>query len=73
MAAYIDLNPVRAGMVTDPADIRGAGEHDRVGSDYGQGIRRDVSLTRGISWGRIPGSRSLRGVSTGEEEVANPL
>jgi putative transposase len=25
MAAYIDLNPVRAGMVTDPADYRWSG------------------------------------------------
>ena len=29
MAAYIDLNPVRAGMVSDPADYRWSGRFEQ--------------------------------------------
>jgi hypothetical protein len=31
MAAYIDLNPVRAGMVTDPADYRWSSYGEAIG------------------------------------------
>ncbi len=31
IAAYIDLNPVRAGMVADPADYRWSGYGEAIG------------------------------------------
>jgi hypothetical protein len=60
MAAYIDLNPVRAGMVSDPAEYRwssygeaiGVGEEERTRGGWGRfawsndEYRRDVGLER---------------------------
>ena len=47
MAAYIDLNPVRAGMVTDPADYRGSGYGEAVGGGAkGNGKRAREGLVR---------------------------
>ena len=40
MAAYIDLNPVRAGLVTDPADFRWTG--------YGEAMRGSRRAKRGL-------------------------
>ncbi len=52
VAAYIDLNPVRAGLVTDPATYRYCGYGEALGG--GKVARRGISrLTRrGEAWGR---------------------
>ncbi len=56
MAAYIDLNPVRAGMAADPKDYRysGYGEAMGGGTVAREGLRQLVQVTRGhrVSWGR---------------------
>jgi len=47
MAAYIDLNPVRAGMVNDPAEYRWSGYGEAVGSGAkGDGKRAREGLVR---------------------------
>jgi putative transposase len=47
MAAYIDLNPVRAGMVADPADYRWSGYGEAVGGgSKGDGKRAREGLVR---------------------------
>jgi REP element-mobilizing transposase RayT len=46
MALYIDLNPVRAGLVTDPAEYRFCGYAEAVGG--GQAARAGLSVL--ISW-----------------------
>jgi hypothetical protein len=58
MAAYIDLNAVRAGLVKDPKDYRysGYGEAVAGGQEAREGLRRLVQAARGgggrVSWGR---------------------
>jgi putative transposase len=56
MAAYIDLNPVRAGIVADPKDYRysGYGEAMGGGGVAREGLRMLLGATRGhrVSWGR---------------------
>ena len=56
MSAYIDLNPVRAGLVSDPKDYRysGYGEALGGGKEARQGLRHLMQVTRGgrVSWGR---------------------
>lgn len=49
MAAYIDLNPLRAGMVVDPKDYRWSGYGEAIGrgGDAAQGLARLLSLTLG--------------------------
>jgi len=50
MAAYIDLNPVRAGMVQDPADYRWSSYGEAVGG----GKKGDGKKRRAKAWsGRI--------------------
>ena len=47
MAAYIDLNPVRAGMVTDPAEYRWSGYGEAVGGGAkGDGKRAREGIIR---------------------------
>jgi putative transposase len=47
MAAYIDLNPVRAGIVADPAEYRWSGYGEAVGgSAHGDGKRARGGLVR---------------------------
>ena len=47
MAAYIDLNPVRAGMVSDPADYRWSGYGEAVGGGKkGNGKKAREGLVR---------------------------
>ena len=49
MAAYIDLNPVRAGMVKDPADYRWSGYGEAVGGGpAGQGRKARAGLVRAM-------------------------
>lgn len=56
MAAYIDLNPVRAGIVADPKDYRfsGYGEAMGGGKVAREGLRQLAQITGGhrVSWGR---------------------
>lgn len=47
IAAYIDLNPVRAGMVTDPADYRWSSYGEAVGGgNKGNGKKARIGLIR---------------------------
>jgi hypothetical protein len=49
MAAYIDLNPVRAGMVTDPADYRWSSYGEAIGGGArGNGRTARAGLVRAI-------------------------
>ena len=49
MAAYIDLNPVRAGMVTDPADYRWSSYGEAMaGGKKGDGKKARAGLVRAI-------------------------
>jgi len=52
MAAYIDLNPVRAGMVNDPKDYRWCGYAAALG-----GNDRAVSGLRSIMWKSVGGEK----------------
>ncbi|MCX6873462.1 MAG: hypothetical protein NTW21_06590 [Verrucomicrobia bacterium] len=64
VAAYIDLNPVRAGMVEDPADYRWSSYGEAMGGGpRGHGGQawcgrswhtRDMRRTRGIGPARCP-------------------
>ncbi len=50
MAAYIDLNPVRAGMVEDPADYRWSSYGEAVGGGRkGNGKKAREGLVRAIT------------------------
>ncbi|MDP4779012.1 MAG: transposase [Akkermansiaceae bacterium] len=50
MAAYIDLNPVRAGMVEDPAEYRWSGYGEAVGGGKkGNGKKARVGLARTLN------------------------
>jgi hypothetical protein len=52
VAAYIDLNPVRAGMVEDPKDYEWSG--------YGRAVRGEKACVRGVVrlWGRQRGVKA---------------
>jgi putative transposase len=52
VAAYIDLNPVRAGMVEDPKDYEWSG--------YGRAVRGEKSCVRGVVrlWGKQRGVKA---------------
>jgi hypothetical protein len=56
MSAYIDLNPVRAGMVEDPADYRCRHYGEAVGRGFalvaafdGIGARQEIATRGGFS------------------------
>jgi REP element-mobilizing transposase RayT len=55
VAAYIDLNPVRAGMVEDPAEYEWSG--------YGRAVRGEKACVRGVVrlWGRQRGVKAALG------------
>jgi REP element-mobilizing transposase RayT len=46
MAAYIDLNPVRAGMVADPAEYRWSGYGEAMGATGRSGSKAKAGLVR---------------------------
>jgi len=48
MAAYIDLNPVRAGMVADPADYRWSSYGEAMGATGKGGAKAKAGLVRAI-------------------------
>jgi putative transposase len=59
MAAYIDLNPVRAGIVKDPADYRWSGYARAVGGD--QRARRGLKkVVLGVLLSQQPGETERR-------------
>ncbi|MFU8849343.1 MAG: transposase, partial [Opitutales bacterium] len=60
MAAYIDLNPVRAGLVEDPKDYRFCGYAEAVAHSAGSGRAGSELAQAGLlriwaDWGRDPG------------------
>ena len=61
MAAYIDLNPVRAGLVTDPAEYRWSGYGEAMAGRRRakEGIRRIHGL--GVRSLEVNGSEAMRG------------
>jgi putative transposase len=66
MAAYIDLNPVRAGMVEDPADYRWSSYGEAVGGgSRGNGKKAREGLVRAIT------SDTDTGFDAGEWKVAS--
>jgi len=48
MAAYIDLNPVRAGMVADPAEYRWSGYGEAMGATGRSGAKAKAGLVRAV-------------------------
>jgi hypothetical protein len=48
MAAYIDLNPVRAGMVQDPAEYRWSSYGEAMGATGRSGARAKAGLVRAV-------------------------
>jgi hypothetical protein len=48
MAAYIDLNPVRAGMVKDPAEYRWSSYGEAMGATGRSGARAKAGLVRAV-------------------------
>jgi hypothetical protein len=48
MAAYIDLNPVRAGMVTDPAEYRWSSYGEAMGATGRSGAKAKAGLVRAV-------------------------
>jgi REP element-mobilizing transposase RayT len=81
LAAYIDLNPVRAGLVSDPKDYRysGYGEAMGGGREARQGLRRWLEATRGrrVSWGRTQAAYRqhlyIRGRQRGVDGRGGPM
>jgi REP element-mobilizing transposase RayT len=63
MAAYIDLNPVRAGMVADPADYRWTG--------YGQAVAGDEEARAGLRRVMIEWQRQRMSTGLAAEETAS--
>lgn len=58
VAAYIDLNPVRSGMVADPKDYRYCGYAEAVG---GSRVAREGLAWAAEGFGAKPGSKALAG------------
>ncbi len=69
MAAYIDLNPVRAGMVTDPADYRWSSYGEAMGGGAkGTGAKARAGLVRTL--GKAPNEALNHKHEIRNEEVA---
>ena len=54
VAAYIDLNPVRAGMVEDPVDYRYCGSDHQISTGLGGGKGREIQGFCGVDGLRGP-------------------
>ena len=76
MAAYIDLNPVRAGVVTDPKDYRYSGYGEAMGGSKvaREGLRRLMQVARGgrVSWGQAQRQYRQRLYVQGRQKGVNP-
>jgi putative transposase len=56
IAAYVDLNPVRAGLCADPKDYRYCGYAEAVAKGSSRrraGIRTAIGLSESASWGEV--------------------
>ena len=64
MAAYIDLNPVRAGLVADPKDYRWCGYGEALGGAGRavEGLRTVMQGVKGTAVSREEALRGYRGV-----------
>jgi hypothetical protein len=72
MAAYIDLNPVRAGMVQDPAEYRWSSYGEAIGSgSKGHGRTARAGLVR--AWGAHQGMAADAALWAGEIPFATIL
>ena len=67
MAAYIDLNPVRAGIVTDPKDYRFCGYAEAVGGNKAAraGITAVVARGNDETWRRVHDTYRMRLFASG--------
>ncbi|MFN0128492.1 MAG: transposase [Verrucomicrobiales bacterium] len=66
MAAYIDLNPVRAGLVSDPKDFRWSG--------YGEAMAGREEATAGLRWlAEHPSADGLAPAATPDSSSATVL
>jgi len=78
MAAYIDLNPFRAGIVEDPKDYRYCGYGEAVGGSKlaREGIRAVIMDTQ-TSWSQTQETYRrflyMQGEEEGVDELGNPL
>jgi putative transposase len=87
MAAYIDLNPVRAGMVADPAEYRWSSYGEAMGATGRSGAKAKAGLVRAVmadkGWeadarhwaGRVSREYRMLLLEEGEEktrEIMNP-
>ena len=72
MAAYIDLNPVRAGIVEDPKDYRWCSYAEAVAGDEAarKGVARCATGKEGAPWRRVAKDYRLALFGAGEEVVA---
>ena len=71
MAAYIDLNPVRAGMVADPADYRWSSYGEAMGGGpKGDGKKARAGLVRAIMAHKDEALDPKHEIPNGREEVA---
>jgi putative transposase len=66
MAAYIDLNPVRAGLVRDPKDYRWSG--------YGAALAGDAEARAGLRWiAQHPSAEGLAPAATASTPIMEVL
>jgi hypothetical protein len=76
IAAYIDLNPVRAGIVADPKDYRYSGYGEAMGGGKAarEGLRMLFQATRGhrVSWGRTHNAYRQRLYVQGRQKGRDP-
>jgi len=79
VAAYIDLNPVRAGIVSDPKDYRWSGYAEAVGGDKhsrkGLGTileRTSFGVNRRVTWRNTGPRYRILLYGHGEERLADP-
>ena len=69
MAAYIDLNAVRAGLVVDPKDFRWCGYAEAVAGnvEMQSGLQEACGSALGSDWSSFHADYRMRLVGTGEE------
>ena len=69
MAAYIDLNAVRAGMVADPKDFRWCGYADALAGNAAMrsGLKEACGRAPGSDWSSCQADYRMRMFGTGEE------
>jgi len=77
MAAYIELNPVRAGLVQDPKDYRWSSYGAAIGGDQDarNGLRRLIQIVHGggrVSWGRAQRTYRQRLYVQGRQKGLDP-